>query len=197
MDSKLLWPAAVLILLTLGSLPKCLLAEEDEGPSADEYPALVSAALAEFESTATAEEVKSCLDKNEDFYSLGLRIKDSLTKMLEGRNSTMRIGLGKLGRAVKKLGKSASKKCGNVGKSAEVLTSLGEKLEGFGTDKAFIKYQKKQSLVAGGYDIHTSLNAFIGAWKKSPSIGKDVGESLGKLFKSLKDEPKGTKAAEL
>eukprot|EP00931_Biecheleriopsis_adriatica_P053936 TRINITY_DN31699_c0_g2_i1.p1 TRINITY_DN31699_c0_g2~~TRINITY_DN31699_c0_g2_i1.p1 ORF type:complete len:194 (-),score=58.00 TRINITY_DN31699_c0_g2_i1:133-714(-) len=193
MDSKRLLPAV--LLLMLGSQPMCLLAEDDEGPSEGEYPALVSTALAEFEGKASAEEIKGCLDG--ELYSLSVRIKDSLARMMEGRNSTMRIGLGKLGRATKKLGRSASKKCSSVGKSAEVLSSLGEKLEGFGADKAFLKYKRKESLVVGGYDIHKPLNAFIGAWKRSPSLGRDVGEALGKLFKVLQVEAKETKASEL
>merc|ERR1719150_586175 len=109
---------------------------------------------------------------------------------MEKRNSTMRIGLGKLGRATALLAEAAESKCGAVAAGAGALKALGHKLEGFGKDKAFIEYRKLEALKVGGHDIHKELNEFIGAWKKDFANGKDVGQALGRLFNVFKDKKK-------
>merc|ERR1712232_1255342 len=116
---------------------------------------------------------------------------------MEKRNSTMRLGLGKIGRATALLAEATQKKCTASATSARELHDLAQKLEGYGKDKAFIHYRKMEALRVGGHDLHKPLNEFLGAWKKEAAEGKAVGEALGKFFLALKGEATEGKAAEL
>merc|ERR1719350_986253 len=104
----------------------------------------------------------------------------------------MRLGLGKIGRAVSLVAQAVSSKCADASReSAEDVNSLlalSQKLEGYGKDKQFIEYEPMKSLKVGGFDLHKPLNEFLGAWKQEPVVATRVGQALAKLLLVLKQQ---------
>eukprot|EP00928_Gymnodinium_smaydae_P085170 TRINITY_DN6850_c0_g1_i1.p1 TRINITY_DN6850_c0_g1~~TRINITY_DN6850_c0_g1_i1.p1 ORF type:complete len:254 (-),score=73.95 TRINITY_DN6850_c0_g1_i1:37-729(-) len=159
-----------------------------DGPKVQQLPQLVSVALKEFGGTASEGELTACVPSGE-LHAFASRTKAAMQKMVEKRNSAMRLGLGKLGRAIALLADVTATKCGEkVAESASTLKKLALQLEGYGKDKKFIEYKAMEKLKVDGHDIHKPLNAFIGAWVKDDASGSSCGETLGQFFKVLQGE---------
>lgn len=159
----------------------------EDGPKPEELHITVAAILSEFGTSVDEKDIKDCLPIGES-HALQTRANKAIEKMMEGRPSKMREGMGMLGRALRLLANAVESKCSSVVAQAADLKGVGQQMEDYGKDKKFMKYVKKEKLIVDGYDLHKPTNKFIGDWKKVAAPAKLAGTSLGELFKALKGE---------